>query len=382
MAFDPHSVIGSSLRSKPIMTSADSTLSRSVDQATPIARANPWKIGFIAYPAYDLSFFILSPLIALSMILLLDTTQSGWAMQPHAIFGYKAPLLVLFISVWTYAHLFAVVFRSHVNQTVFKRHRIRFVIVPALLFLSFVGSPMIRVIGLGVAIFWDIYHSSMQNFGLGRIYDANLGNPAEQGRGLDIWMNHLAYIGPIFIGINFQYHFHLLQPLELAGLNTQHIVTLILTAQQTLGFCVISAAAIFIPYYIYRYWKMSREGYQVSPQKILLILSVATGSTWAWGFLRPVEAFFVANFFHGLQYFAIVWWTEKKSLAETLHLPKETWGRNLALAFFLFVVTVVGVWYLVMGMSSSLWAASLASVIALMHFWYDGFIWSVRKQEI
>jgi hypothetical protein len=27
-------------------------------------------------------------------------------------------------------------------------------------------------------------------------------------------------------------------------------------------------------------------------------------------------------------------------------------------------------------------AMSLATVITLMHFWYDGFIWSVRKHQV
>ena len=28
------------------------------------------------------------------------------------------------------------------------------------------------------------------------------------------------------------------------------------------------------------------------------------------------------------------------------------------------------------------WALSLGLVVTLMHFWYDGFIWSVRRREV
>ena len=28
------------------------------------------------------------------------------------------------------------------------------------------------------------------------------------------------------------------------------------------------------------------------------------------------------------------------------------------------------------------WTASMVLVMALMHYWYDGFIWSVRKREV
>ena len=28
------------------------------------------------------------------------------------------------------------------------------------------------------------------------------------------------------------------------------------------------------------------------------------------------------------------------------------------------------------------WAVAFALVVTLMHFWYDGFIWSVRRREV
>ena len=152
--------------------------------------------------------------------------------------------------------------------------------------------------------------------------------------------------------------------------------------QGTLAIVVLTAAAAYVPFYVYRYWQMTRGGYRVSPQKIMLLVSTAIGSTWAWAFLRPIEAFFVANFFHGLQYFAIVWQTERGTLMNRLRLPDAVWGRSVALAAFLLIITAVGVWYLVMGLGSIAWAVSLALVISLMHFWYDGFIWSVRKHQV
>jgi hypothetical protein len=341
-----------------------------------------WKAGFIASPAYDLGFFILSPLLALTIILSLDTSKSGWVMRPGSILGHESPLLLLFIGVWTYAHLFAVVFRSHVNQTVFMRFWPRFVFVPIVLFLVFWANPIVRAVGLVLAGFWDVYHTSMQNFGFCRIYDSKLGNPAEKGRLLDVWMNHLVYIGPIFLGMSFQSHFASLNEFSQKIWHYDGVLSTVRSVQASLAITVLVAAAVYIPFYVFRYWQMSREGYRVSPQKIALLLSTAIGSIWAWTFLRPIEAFFVANFFHGLQYFAIVWWTERRSLTTTLRLPDATWSRSVVLASFLLIVTAVGIWYLVMGLGSIAWAVSLALVISLMHFWYDGFIWSVRKHQV
>jgi len=28
------------------------------------------------------------------------------------------------------------------------------------------------------------------------------------------------------------------------------------------------------------------------------------------------------------------------------------------------------------------WTAALTAVIALMHYWYDGFVWSVQKRQV
>jgi hypothetical protein len=28
------------------------------------------------------------------------------------------------------------------------------------------------------------------------------------------------------------------------------------------------------------------------------------------------------------------------------------------------------------------WGGALGAVISLMHFWYDGFVWSVRRHDV
>jgi hypothetical protein len=163
----------------------------------------------------------------------------------------------------------------------------------------------------------------------------------------------------------------------------REFVKVLVNAQEAIATGIMIAGAAFVAYYIYAYWRMSREGYRLSPQKILLIISTAIGCIWAWGFLPPIQAFFVANFFHGFQYFAIVWWTERRTLTRTLRLPNVIWGKAAALVCFLLIITSVGIWYQVLGTDRAIaWAASIALVISLMHFWYDGFIWSVRKQQI
>lgn len=37
--------------------------------------------------------------------------------------------------------------------------------------------------------------------------------------------------------------------------------------------------------------------------------------------------------------------------------------------------------HLVLGELSA-WALSVTLVVSLMHFWYDGFVWSVRRSDV
>jgi len=360
---------------------------RSSGSAATESIRSAWQNGFIASPAYDLYFFILSPLLALTIVLTLDLTPSSWATQKTTLFGMKAPLITLFIGSWTFAHLFAVIFRSHANPMVFKRHWPRFVIVPGALFLLFMNDLRALSIGLVIASFWDVYHTSMQNFGFCRIYDSKMGNSTEQGRTLDIWLNHLVYIGPIFMGLSLQPHLDFLLGLQSEGIGwdaTPFLITPVLSAQTAITQAILCIGAVFLAYYIYAYWRLCQNGYRISPQKILLILSTACGSIWAWAFLPVFHAFFVANFFHGLQYIAIVWWTERNTMTQTLRLPLQPWGRSTALVVYLVVIGSAGIWYRVsaFGVDATTLAISIATVISLMHFWYDGFIWSVRKAEV
>ena len=72
----------------------------------------------------------------------------------------------------------------------------------------------------------------------------------------------------------------------------------------------------------------------------------------------------------------MVWWSERQSLTTLLHAPGP-----VALALLL-----------IAGFSYGLWRAhkpedyvpfvALGNVVSLMHFWYDGFIWSVRKGQV
>ena len=137
----------------------------------------------------------------------------------------------------------------------------------------------------------------------------------------------------------------------------------------------------FVAGYVYRYWQYQRQGYHVSMQKVLLLASTALCSIYTWGFDTFGQAFFIMNFFHAWQYFALVWHIESKNMTSAFRLVGIPWGKPIALVLFLVVAFGYGLFSEV---SSGEWrfTADLVIVVSIMHFWYDGFIWSVRKRQV
>ena len=105
------------------------------------------------------------------------------------------------------------------------------------------------------------------------------------------------------------------------------------------------------------------------------MLSTGGCSIVAWGFNTWGEAFFVMNLFHAVQYLALVWWSEGRRLARgrLRHTGALTifFGGTLAYGFFAATVDAE---------HHALW--SLTIVVSLMHFWYDAFVWSVRRGDV
>jgi hypothetical protein len=338
--------------------------------------------GTIVSPAYDGAFFILAPLLCLGFASVLG--QFAWPFEPTRAFGKIDARVTIFVSIWTYAHLFAVVFRSHANPQIFAKHRIRFTAVPLALFCLLVSSDWGLATAFVVAMVWDIYHSGMQSFGLCRIYDARRGNDPSTGRELDRWLNHFIYAGPALCGVSLIPMLDVAQHFSTVGWDAPgHWAAEVPAMQHGLRAGVIASGGLFAIFYVLRYRALARAGYRFPPLKIALLISTAITSITAWGFLPPLEAFFVVNLFHGLQYFAIVWWAEGANLHRLLGL-RDAGSFGSLLAFLAMAVTLfaAGALYFWGAQSSFRAAVAFGLVVSLMHFWYDGFIWSVRRNEV
>jgi hypothetical protein len=356
--------------------------------AAPSAHAS----GYIATPAFDLAFFILAPWLCLaagSALLYLP-----WWNEAAPFAGGERTRFELFVAVWIYGHLAAVVFRSHLNGAIFAKHPLRFTLVPLAVYLAMAFSLPLLLFGAFLASIWDAYHTSMQNFGLARIYDAKAGNPTKRGRTLDIWINHTVYIGPLIVGASFLPTIEGLDQFRVVGWTwPSNLLAWLAANQPLLGNAVLVLGSAFVVYYLVSYRDLARRGHAISRQKIALLASTALVTVFAFGFLDWFLAYAVTSLYHGLQYFGIVWWTERGHLGRQTRLARHV--PALALLFALSIV-LAGLGYeaalqngtrevasaLSLGGTGPFWIFPIPFVISLMHFWYDGFVWSVQRKEV
>lgn len=338
--------------------------------------------GFIVSPFYDSIFFIFSPLLA--FIIGYGVARTPTAHQQWTLLGHQNSLAGMAMGVMIFAHLVLVFFRSHGNSTVFGQFPYRFTLVPLLLFFACWSSSYVLVFVSVLATWWDVYHSSLQTFGLGRIYDMRAGNDAHTGRNLDWYLNILLYMGPILGGATLMDHvddFREFSMVEVRRVFFSKVPALVEPHTTALTIAVLVIGFVYLTYYLCWYYRLYQDGYKVSPQKVTLYTVTGLVSIMAWGFNTFGEAFLIMNFFHALQYFAIVWWSESSNLCQRFGLGRLRWGRGLTFFIVFGLAGLYGLWAETLSADNEM-LLSITLVVSIMHFWYDGFIWSVRKKQV
>ncbi len=335
---------------------------------------------YIVAPAFDWLFFLLPPVLALGLGIAISGTD--FADREFVLWGQDFTTAGLAIGIFTHAHLVIVFFRSHANPQIARLYPVRFLVVPVLLYAAMVFSSWALVFVSVLATFWDVYHSGLQTFGFARIYDRKAGNDPQVGRRLDWWLNHLLYAGPILAGATMMDHFEDFENFEGVGSVFFTAIPAFMEGNQRyFTWAVVGAGTAFLAYYGVAQWRLHRRGVRISPLKVTLLLSTGFCSIYTWGFNTWGEAFFIMNFFHALQYFGIVWHSEKRNMMRLFRVDASRWAVPVTLCLFVFPALAYGVWVESIDTDLTwLWAATLT--VSIMHFWYDGFIWSVRKRQV
>lgn len=339
-------------------------------------RAKP--SGFLISPIADTVLLIGSPLLALVLTGLAFVAMGG---SRAVAFGSPAgTLLALAVGVLSTAHVIVTFTRTHGNPAIFRRHVLRFTIIPVLVFACLALSPGARAVSIVVLVVWDVHHTGMQTFGLARLYARRAGNVSGAGRGLDLAVNHVLYAGPILASGGLLLHLQHMGPLA----REWGVMSLRLEGGWfDIGrVMLVSAGLVAIAAHVVGYHRLARRGVPISPQAVALVAATGLTSIVSWG-LNPFGlALVTMKIAHAVQYFALMSVAERAQVtgwfdrgACQLSLPRVAAALLLpALAF--------GAWT-----QSSLFQGheglgpALILSVTLLHFWYDGFTWSARIPE-
>ena len=356
-------------------------------------KAIPWLHGrlddprlSIGGPRFDALLLWGCPLAA---ALLVAAWLAGTGLLPPGPRAASVAALAVGVSVLTFAHLIAVVPRAYMNREVFEAHRRRLTWVPILLVAALLVSPVLLICAGVVAVFWDVHHSAMQTFGLARIYDMKAGNPPLALRRTDLRLNWFLYVGPIAAGASLMEHLASLR--HFGPLGWSALVGLPSLAQSHatgIREAAVAACLVILAWAAWDYRAAFARGYRLPVHKAALVGATAFISVAAWGFMPPVEAFAIINLFHAVQYFALVWLKEGGRIEAgafrltgveeaSLVRPGRRW---LALLLFLGLCLAFGIAYQLW--RDARWLAGPFIACSLLHFWYDSFVWSVRKKQV
>ena len=243
--------------------------------------------------------------------------------------------------------------------------------------MAIAASTHVAIVATALVVLWDVYHSALQTFGLARIYDRLQGNDPAAGRRLDLGLNLVLYIGPLVGGATMIAHAEKLEVLSDIGLLFfTEVPARVGSWQRYLAWGALIGGTAYVTLYVLRFLRLARQGHAISGPKVFLLASTGLCSVWVWGFNPWGQAFFIMNLFHAVQYLALVWWSEGPRLQRRLRA-----GRAAVLLAFLGFAAAYGLMAeLITDEARLLW--SLVQVVSLMHFFYDGFVWSVRRGDI
>jgi tetratricopeptide (TPR) repeat protein len=332
---------------------------------------DPWK---------DMLFFVLTPGLIIPPVLLLRNQVE------------LATLSILVLGIGGFGHHLPGFIRAYSDPGLLRRFKVRFVLIPALLavFCGAFAFYDLNAVTFAVAA-WGTWHGAMQVNGFLRIYDSKVRSFAPMTARLD-WLMCVAWFG---MGILHSpgKEFSVLSHLYLSGgplippavfpaiRGTWDAATALITA----GF-VVNAI---------HQWRL---GAPPSPVKLLAMAS-SFGFWWycTAGLGNLLLGVVMWEIFHDIQYNALVWMFQRERVKRDLgasRVEKFLFQPGYRLALYLGLIAAygyVGVMgsfvdihlpeKIVEGESATRWMLRLLAVSALLHFYFDGFIWRIRERE-
>jgi len=320
----------------------------------------------------DLLLFVGTPVL---LIPIFTAAQARWSAQD----------IFLFVGAFgAMGHHLPGMIRAYGDRALFQRFRIRFVVAPLVLLSVCVWASVYNIQAIQlVALAWGIWHGMMQTYGFCRIYDAKASGKAAARARTDLalcfaWFLGAVILSPMRFRTCLDLYYESGGPLVTPGL----IVGL--------KYIVIAALALITAAFAWRQWRDWRSSGVISPIKMtLLVSSIAFWWYCNNGVQNILVGIALFEVFHDVQYLAIVWIYNRARVErdESIHgFMRFVFRRSgsligvyvgLVFAYGSIALTASGV--SVEAIKHVLIGVVTAS--ALLHFYYDGFIWKVREAQ-
>ena len=320
----------------------------------------------------DLILYVCTPLLIVPIFLI---AQSRWSAENIYLF------VAAFVAM---GHHLPGMIRAYGDRALFERFKWRFVIAPAFLVLVCATFFFWDLKGIVlVAFVWGVWHGMMQTYGFCRIYDAKVGSFRAMTRRLDfalcgVWFAAAVLLSPQRMTDTLESYYSsgapFISPAVLHG------------AQQVVAAIAIIVTSLFLANFIW----MCMRGSRPNPVKLVLL---ATSISFWWYCNNIVASILVGvalfEVFHDVQYLSLVWIYNRKrvetdsSIGGFMRFVFRRSGSLVGLYIgLIFAYGALG--YYKSSVSIEAVKRILTGVVtasALLHFYYDGFIWKVREKS-
>jgi Tfp pilus assembly protein PilF len=340
----------------------------------PVAALVPKRSVWILDSWRDLILYVGTPLLIIPLFTL---AQARWSAQE----------IYLFVAAFgAMGHHLPGMIRAYGDRALFERFRWRFIIAPVFLLAVCVGfyfwdiktNPVVLIV-----FFWGVWHGMMQTYGFGRIYDAKMGSFATVTRQLDFATCGIWFAAGVILSPS-----RMTDTLEgLYGCGLPFISpTGIHALQQTFFFAAMAVSVLWVANYI-RMWV---AGTRQNPVKLaLFITSVAFWWYCNNGVANILAGIALFEVFHDVQYLSLVWIYNRSRVEKDSSIGgfmRFVFRRSGALVGLyvglVFAYGSIGYLNSLIGINTiTRVLTGVVAASALLHFYYDGFIWKVREKS-
>lgn len=334
--------------------------------------APPVRSRWIVSRWLDLALFVATPALILPLFWLAQTRWSGQD-------------IYLFVAAFgAMGHHLPGMIRAYGDRGLFDRFRVRFVVAPLVLavvciYCSLHGVKAIEV----VAFCWGIWHGLMQTYGFARIYDAKESAAAPMRARADFLLCLVGFASAValspnrlrtFLDLFYEAGGPLLSPALLAAVRT----------------ALLAALGLVLLVYLWQHFSDWRKGRGFGVVKHVL-LATSLGFWWYCnnGIANILVGIALFEVFHDVQYLSIVWLYNGNRVAKDpgiggfLRFVFRRSGSMMGVYVGLVFAYGAIAWY-AGGVPQEWLKQSLLGLVtasALLHFYYDGFIWKVRESS-